>query len=277
MAVNYPVAFEKMSGTGNDFILIDNRTGLIPLADQAEFARLVCRRMFSVGADGLILLEECGEADFRWQFYNADGSVADMCGNGSRCAARFAFRHGIAGREMTFSTLAGIIAARVAPDDLTVSVRMPEPRDFRFDLSVTLDEHEFPVSYVNSGVPHAVLFVDGDVPVTVWGRSVRYDEAFEPEGSNVDFVWLKEDGIKVRTYERGVEKETMACGTGAVAAALMAAMQRGKESPVRVETSGGDVNIVYFDLQDGPVVKDVFLEGPTRVVCTGEITAEAVF
>ena len=276
MAVEFPIPFEKMSGAGNDFVLIDNRKGAVPLAEQADFARKVCRRMFSVGADGLILIEDCGEADFRWQFYNADGSVAEMCGNGSRCAARFAFRAGITGRDMTFSTLAGIISARVGEQEEIVSVKMTAPCDFRLGLSVTLDEKEYPVSFVNSGVPHAVIFVEGDVPVTLWGRSVRYDKQFEPAGTNVDFVWLKDDGLKVRTYERGIEGETMACGTGAVAAALYAAMQKGYESPVAVETFGGDTNTVYFDLQDGPVAKDVFLQGPTRLVCTGQITSEAL-
>lgn len=278
MAVEFPVAFEKMNGTGNDFILIDNRGGVVPLAEQAEFSRLISRRQFSLGADGVILLEDCGEADFRWQFYNSDGSVAEMCGNGSRCAARFAYRHGIAGPKMTFSTLAGIVEAEIGDKEHIVKVKLPDPVDFRLGLSIELDEQEFPLFYVNSGVPHVVIFVEHDeVPVKTWGRKIRYHELFEPKGTNVNFVQIKENNaIRVRTYERGVENETMACGTGNVAAALYSAMQKDMHSPIEVETYGGEKNKVYFDLQDGPVAQEVFLEGPTRLVCCGELNADAL-
>ncbi len=278
MDIQFPIAFEKMNGTGNDFIIIDNRSGVIPLEHQAEFARLICRRMFSVGADGLILIEDCDEADFRWQFYNADGSIAEMCGNGSRCAARFAWRHNIANQAMTFSTLAGIVAAEVGENESIVKVRLPDPVDFRTSLTVNLDEKDFPLFFVNSGVPHAVIFVDHDkIPVKSWGRKIRYHKLFEPKGTNVNFVQLKEENrIKVRTYERGVEDETMACGTGNIAAALYSAMQKGLRSPVTVETRGGEENLVYFDLHDGPTATNIFLEGPTRLVCSGELTPDSI-
>jgi len=279
MAITFPIAFEKMSGTGNDFIIIDNRTAGIPLEEQAELARRICRRMFSVGADGLILIEESALADFAWNFYNADGSVAEMCGNGSRCAARFAYRHKIAGRKMTFATLAGIVEAEISPEqEDIVRVKMTQPFDFRFDISLLIGDVERPVTYVNTGVPHAVIFVEeDDVPVKKWGRKVRFHQIFEPKGANANFVKLLPDGkLKVRTYERGVEDETMACGTGAVAAALFASMQKGMDSPVEVVTSGGDVLTIYFDLHDGPVAENIFLQGPTRLICTGNLTAEAL-
>jgi len=278
MAVSFPIAFEKMSGTGNDFVIIDNRTLGIPLAEQPDLARKICRRMFSVGADGLIFIEESTRADFRWDFYNADGSVAEMCGNGARCAARFAYRHKIAGKKMKIETLAGIIEAEICEEDEVVRVKMTQPFDFRLDLSLRLDDEERAVTYVNTGVPHAVIFVqEDDVPVKKWGRKVRFHELFEPRGSNANFVKILEDGkLKVRTYERGVEDETMACGTGAVAAALFACMLKGMESPVEVITSGGDTLTILFDLQDGPVVENVFLQGPTRLICTGNLTAEAL-
>ncbi len=279
MAITFPIAFEKMSGTGNDFIIIDNRTAGIPLEEQAELARRICRRMFSVGADGLILIEESALADFAWNFYNADGSVAEMCGNGSRCAARFAYRHKIAGRKMTFATLAGIVEAEISPEEEdVVRVKMTQPFDFRFDISLLIGDVERPVAYVNTGVPHAVIFVEEDeVPVKKWGRMVRFHQIFEPNGANANFVKLLPDGkLKVRTYERGVEDETMACGTGAVAAALFASMQRGMDSPVEVVTSGGDVLTIYFELHDGPVAENIFLQGPTRLICTGNLTAEAL-
>jgi diaminopimelate epimerase len=279
MAITFPIAFEKMSGTGNDFVIIDNRIAGIPLGEQADFARKICRRMFSVGADGLILIEESSIADFAWNFYNADGSIAEMCGNGSRCAARFAYRHKISGRKMTFATLAGIVEAEISPEEEdVVRVKMTPPFDFRLDISLQIGDEERPVAYVNTGVPHAVIFVqEDDVPVKTWGRKVRFHQIFEPKGANANFVKMLPDGrLKVRTYERGVEAETMACGTGAVASALFASMLKGMDSPVEVVTSGGDVLTIFFELQDGPVAENIFLQGPTRLICTGNLTAEAL-
>lgn len=276
--VSFPIPFEKMSGTGNDFVIIDNRLlGILP-EEQPELARKICRRMFSVGADGLIFIEDSTIADFAWNFYNADGSVAEMCGNGSRCAARFAFRHKIAGRKMQFETLAGIVVAEVGEEEAVVRVKLPPPRDFRLGLSLLIGEKERSVGYVDTGVPHAVIFVEeDDVPVETWGRMVRFHQLFEPRGANANFVRVLPDGrIKVRTYERGVEAETMACGTGAVASALFAAMQKGLPSPIEVITSGGEMLTVLFDLFDGPVAENVFLQGPARLICTGNLTAEAL-
>lgn len=278
MTVEFPVAFEKMSGTGNDFIIIDNRAGSIPFAAQAGFAARVCRRMFSVGADGLILLERSATADFRWQFYNADGSVAEMCGNGARCAARFAFRHGIAGRTMSFETLAGTIEAEIVGDDEEVRIRLTTPFDYRFNLAVDLDGEVHEASFVNTGVPHAVIFVDtNDVPVEKWGKTIRFHELFQPAGTNANFVRLLGlNTILARTYERGVEGETRACGTGAVASALMAAIHKGLVSPIEVQTSGGERLTIHFDLQAGREVQSVYLQGPARSIYSGIMTAEAL-
>lgn len=278
MAINFPVSFTKMSGAGNDFIVIDHRVSLIPEAEQAEFVRKVCRRMFSVGADGLILIENSELADFRWRFYNGDGSVAEMCGNGARCAARFAHSRGIAGASMSFETLAGIIKAEISDDD-SVRLRMTAPCDFKTDLSVVLDGQERILSFVNSGVPHAVIFMEeGDeVPVREWGKIVRFHPLFQPAGTNVNFVQkIGENTIRVRTYERGVEDETMACGTGAVASALFAVVSGMVQSPVAVITSGGERLTILFDLQDGPQAENVFLQGPARIIYEGNLTAEAL-
>ena len=278
MTLNFPIPFEKMNGTGNDFVVIDNRKQLIPLDKQQEFARKVCRRMFSVGADGLILIEKSETADFSWNFYNADGSVAEMCGNGSRCAARFAYRHKICGPKMSFDTIAGLIEAEIGENEEDVRVKMTQPFDFRMDLSLRLDDTEYPVTFVNTGVPHAVIFVgDGESPVKKWGRKVRFHEIFEPDGTNANFVTvLDKHRIKVRTYERGVEDETMACGTGAVASAIYAAMHKGMDSPIEVVTSGGYSLTIHFDLQDGPLVESVYLEGPTRIIYSGNLISEAL-
>lgn len=278
MAISFPIPFEKMSGTGNDFVVIDNREIGIPKHEQSGLARKICRRKFSVGADGLILIESSKSADFAWNFYNADGSEAEMCGNGARCAARFAYQHKIAGEKMKLETLAGIVEAEICEGNDIVKVRMPQPSDFRLELSLSLNDTEYPVTFVNTGVPQAVIFVEEDeVPVKTWGRKVRFHELFEPEGTNANFVKLLPDGrLKVRTYERGVEDETMACGTGAVAAALYGAMLKGLDSPIEVITSGNDTLTILFDLKDGPVVENVYLKGPTRLICTGNLTAEAL-
>lgn len=278
MALEFPIPFEKMSGTGNDFIIIDNRDNRIPKKEQPGFAKQVCRRMFSAGADGLILIENSDVVDFCWRFYNADGSVAEMCGNGARCAVRFAYRHGIAGRSMRFETVAGIIEGEIMDAEDNVRVLMTPPFDYRFDQRIHLDGVEHEVSFVNTGVPHAVIFVESeDVPVKIWGRKVRFHELFQPAGANANFVrLLGGNSILTRTYERGVEDETRACGTGAVASAIMASIHKGLVSPIEVRTSGGDVLTIHFDLEKGPEAQKVFLQGPARRIYSGNLTAESL-
>ncbi|MBU0944172.1 MAG: diaminopimelate epimerase [Proteobacteria bacterium] len=279
MDVKFPISFVKMSGTGNDFIIIDHRRPLIPIEALAEFASRVCRRMFSVGADGLILLENSDKADFSWRFYNANGSVAEMCGNGARCAARFAFAKKIAGKKMSFETLAGIIEAEILGDGEEVSLLMTPPFDFRTGLQVSLGGEERTISFMNSGVPHAVLFMDSgmEIPVKEWGHEIRFHELFQPAGANANFVQALADGtIRVRTYERGVEDETMACGTGAVASAIFAGIEGIATSPVKVLTSGGDQLTIIFELKEGPVAENVYLHGPARIIYEGQLTAESL-
>lgn len=206
-----PLPFTKMSGTGNDFILIDHRQQRIAREVMPEFARLVCRRRFSVGADGLIFIEDSDSADFKWLFFNADGSEAEMCGNGARCAARYAYIHGIAPAHMRFETIAGIIEANVSDKD--VSVLMTQPETFQLDLEIEVDGNPLQLDSVDTGVPHAVLFVDNyeGVDVCMLGSQIRHHQQFMPAGTNVNFVMPMDGGsFKVRTYERGVENETMA-------------------------------------------------------------------
>jgi diaminopimelate epimerase len=277
MKLDFPISITKMSGAGNDFIIIDHRAGFIPEPYQPQFAQLVCRHSFSVGADGLILIEDSATEDFEWRFYNKDGSVAEMCGNGARCAARFAWRRGIAGRKMRFTTLAGVIEAELIGEQEHVRIGMTEPFDYRDSMLIHLGESEKEVFFVNTGVPHAVVFVDSDnTPVEKWGRTLRYHEEFEPAGTNANFVKIIEDGqLLVRTYERGVEAETMACGTGVVAAAIVAARQGLAESPVDVTTSGGEQLVVQFRLEDTGVL-DVHLQGPARIIYEADLSAEAL-
>lgn len=273
----FPVPFTKMSGTGNDFLVIDHRRRFIPTEKQPDFTRMACRRMFSAGADGVILIEDSGDADFRWQFYNADGSVAEMCGNGARCAARFAFRTGICGRSMRFETIAGIIEAEVDEQE-NVRLQMTDPFDFRDNLHLEVKDRKLEASFINTGVPHLVTMVDNEnVPVKEWGRLLRFDPMFQPEGTNVNFVSLLESGeIKARTYERGVEDETRACGTGAVASAIIASIKKKISSPVTVITSGGERLTIEFARHERGRVDAVFLTGPARIIYQGELTAEAM-
>jgi len=277
MDIEFPVPFAKMSGTGNDFIVIDHRRSLVPQGEQENFVRKVCRRMFSVGADGVIFIENSEQADFSWKFYNADGSIAEMCGNGARCAARFAFAKGIADKKMSFETLAGIIEAEVMDDD-EISLLMTSPFDFRTGLEADLDGTAHAMSFMNSGVPHAVIFMDegAAIPVKKWGHEIRFHKLFQPEGTNVNFVQYLADGIRVRTYERGVEDETMACGTGAVAGAIFASASGKLDSPVTVTTSGGEKLTIVFDLQKDGTAENVHLQGPARIIYIGQLTAEAL-
>jgi len=279
---NFPIPFVKMSGTGNDFILIDHRKPLIEPASMSAFAAAVCRRKFSVGADGLILLENSEQADFRWRFFNADGSVAEMCGNGARCAARFAFMQGIAPAKMRFETLAGIIEAEVSGSD--VAVKMTDPTGLRLHQTVSVNNAPLALHSINTGVPHAVVFADNieEADVRGLGRAIRCHEAFSPAGTNVNFVQKRGDAFKVRTYERGVEDETLACGTGAAASAIIAALLGQAASPVEIITSGGDRLLILFALGEvktggtGTIVYNVFLKGPARMIYAGELNSEAL-
>lgn len=267
--MNERLSFYKMSGSGNDFIIIDNRFGLI--GEGAELARRLCPRKVSVGADGLILIEpsHLSGTDFKWRFYNADGSEAEMCGNGGRCAARFAYVHKIAGPQMVFETLAGLIRAEVT--DHRVKLEMGPPRALRTDIKLLTNQGEYVVHFINTGVPHAVHFVSelDKINVTDLGRSIRFHTEFQPAGTNVNFVQvLDRQDIAIRTYERGVEDETLACGTGSVAAALMAFLKHGVVSPVRVQTRGGEILDVYFKAEPWGI-NEVFLEGEAKIIYEG--------
>jgi len=271
-----PIFFKKMHGSGNDFILIDNREGKIRDSQGSDLAALLCRRKFGVGADGLIIIENSHRADFKWRFFNADGSKAEMCGNGGRCAARFACVTGIATRKLSFETEAGIIHADVKGS--TVKLQLSQLKDLKLDVPVKIPGKTLILHCLNTGVPHAVYFTPDleSVPIFEWGRLIRFDPCFQPAGTNADFVQISDrHNILVRTYERGVENETLACGTGAVASAILSACKDLTESPVKIKTQGGEVLTVYFHL-DGQKVRDVFLEGETVLVYSGEINTTAI-
>ncbi|RJP20489.1 MAG: diaminopimelate epimerase [Deltaproteobacteria bacterium] len=268
------IPFSKINGSGNDFLLIDNRGGLMEGIDRPAFASKVCDRSRSIGADGLILVEPSGSADFRWDFYNADGSRAEMCGNGGRCAARYAFARKIAGKAMAFETLAGTVRASVS--GRRVKLQMTRPAGLRLDRTLTLAGKRYTYSFLDTGVPHAVLFVTDleRVDVAGVGRGIRRHKAFAPRGTNVNFVTVRDGVVWARTYERGVEGETLACGTGAVASGILAAIRGLAAPPVAVRTSGGETLTIHFDAGRKDF-GEVFLEGDTSWSCDGKIFEEA--
>jgi len=276
------IHFYKMTGAGNDFIIIDNRKRIVDSDNCHDFIRGVCRRGVSVGADGLILIENDPEADFRWRFFNSDGSEPEMCGNAARCAARFAYLTGISDKpRMSFRTGAGIITAEIS--DTKVKVQMPVPGDLRRNMNVEAKGRSFTLDFINSGVPHAVCFLKDEkelesINIARFGRALRIHDDFQPDGTNVDFAIVENSHrLSIRTYERGVEGETLACGTGAIASALLAVVRGEAESPVEVLVRSGETLTISFKAITGSVpFIDVCLEGNALVVYEADLWSEAI-
>jgi diaminopimelate epimerase len=268
--VSMGIRFTKMSGLGNDFLVVDNRAGVLG-EDLAEFAKRHCRRRMNVGADGVLAIEHDSGADFRMRIINADGSEAEMCGNGARCAARFARVRGIAGQSMAFQTMAGLVHATV--DDETVTIGMGEVAPVRPPEELDAAGGRWTVNPIEAGVPHAIVFTNNltELDVDSIGRAIRQHEFFAPRGTNVDFVQvLGPQAIAVRTYERGVEAETLACGTGSIASAVVSHEVKGLAAgPIRVNVPGGLLT-VDFVKQNGRAT-DVRLSGDAVFVYEGEL------
>lgn len=265
------IDFFKMSGSGNDFILIDNRHISLPIKNIASFVQRVCAPKIAVGADGLILIEKSERVDFRWRFFNADGSEVDMCGNGGRCAARFAYLKGIAPEKMSFETGAGVIDAEVTGD--TVKLRLTDPHSLKIDETIDMEGKPMIVNSINTGVPHMVHFTDNLDTFDVFGagRKIRYHEHYRPAGTNANFVAVTDrHALRIRTYERGVEDETLACGTGSVAAALISAWKGMVESPVAVTVKSKEILTIHFEGTDTGFNR-VYLEGKADVVYEGRL------
>jgi diaminopimelate epimerase len=262
--------FTKMNGAGNDFVMLDNLDGALRL-EAGQIAGL-CDRHRGVGADGVLIVEPPGNgADFRMRYYNADGGEAEMCGNGARCFARFASR--LTGRQgaVRFETPAGVIRAEC--EGASVRLAMSEPRDLALDQWIEVGEGTVVAHSVNTGVPHVIVFVEEleKTDVRGLGAALRHHRHFAPKGTNVNFVQpTGSSSADVRTYERGVEDETLACGTGVVAAALILHEKHGAVSPIRVRVRGGDTLEVSFQ-KEGGLYRDVRLTGPADFVFDGEI------
>lgn len=266
------VSFTKMNGAGNDFVMLDNRQGTLSL-EIPQIAAL-CDRHRGVGADGVLIVEPAEKgADFRMRYYNADGGEAEMCGNGARCFARFAKRvAGVEKPQISFETQAGIIGADFEGE--LVRIVMSEPHSYVAPQNLEVDGRQVEVDFINTGVPHAVAFVEDVEKVNVFhdGAVLRHHAAFFPKGTNANFVEVVKPGdLIIRTYERGVEDETLACGTGVCAAALLHHVRTGAASPISVKVRGGDTLHVGFEKVDGGF-RNVTLTGPADFVFDGTIS-----
>lgn len=267
------VPFYKMQGCGNDFVIIDNREAKVPENAMAEWAEKVCARAFGVYADGLFFLEESEDPglDYRWHFYNSDGSRAEMCGNASRCAGKLAHAIGLAPANHVFGTDAGPIKANVlldGPDAGRVKVQLTPPNDTQTDITLDIDDQPLIVHYSDTGVPHVVVFVDDVQAVDIMdlGPKIRYHDQFAPAGTNVNFAQvIDKNTMLLRTYERGVEAETYACGTGAAATQLLANKLGLTDSHADLTTTGNEVLTIF--LEDD----NVFLQGAAELTFKGQL------
>ncbi|MBF0490696.1 MAG: diaminopimelate epimerase [Candidatus Omnitrophica bacterium] len=275
------IPFVKMVGAGNDFIVID------PIAnfDYVKFTQAVCARQTGIGADGVLIFDNSSKSDYQMRIINADGSEAEMCGNGARCMAAYIVAKSKPTKKLFgMDTLAGEVLAEVHGEE--VRVRLSDPKDYMSALNITVAGQKMSVDYIDTGVPHTVVFVEGlqEVDVNSLGRLIRNHLRFAPRGTNVNFVEIAspETGksgnsmVAVRTYERGVEAETLACGTGSVAAALISYLhthpnvKEQKEASMKVLTASKEVLDVTFDLHEGHKIDNVWLKGTAKVIAKGE-------
>jgi diaminopimelate epimerase len=255
------IKFTKMVGTGNDFVVISGR----PSGNLSRLAKILCDRKFGIGADGLLLLDKCRNLGLRMRIFNADGSEAEMCGNGARCAAFF----NVMPKTRLF-TLAGAIDAEVSGNQ--VKIQLTAPQDIKLDIPLIINGRLLKANFIDTGVPHVVIFVNGidGIEVKRLGGMIRNHEKFLPRGTNVNFVEEKgKNLIQVRTYERGVEDETLACGTGSTAAALIFAFKKNLDNLIKVQTQSGQILKISFQKKNGEF-KKVWLAGGVKIVYKGE-------
>ncbi|MDX9757806.1 MAG: diaminopimelate epimerase [Bacteroidota bacterium] len=300
------IPFTKAHGAKNDFVIVDDRARRLDDTCRREFAQRSAHRRTGIGSDGTIFIENSETCDFRMAFYNPDGSVGSMCGNGGRCAALYAFVRGIAPAEMRFTVLERIYTAHILPDtsppdadacrpdadacrmeQAHVRLSFPRPLEIELGLTLTTELGVITAAYVDNGAPHLVIFTD-DLPASLHaafddldmervGALLRHHERFAPRGCNVNVLEpMSDDTIRIRTFEKGVEAETWACGTGTLAAGMIAQHRLGAPPPVRLRTHGDDLLVVHFlpdsnVLPDAPeyYARDLALEGPAVLVFDG--------
>lgn len=264
------IPFWKMHGAGNDFILVDDRKLSFPGSDRTWMESVMNRRT-GVGSDGMILIQPSDNSDFRMRFFNPDGREAEMCGNGARCVARLAHEIGVAAEHMVIDTVAGPVTAKAIEQDICLG--MTEPFDWVVEDHIETDAGTVTYSFVNTGVPHVIVKVDdvSSVSLPEEGAAIRHHERFAPAGANANFVQVLDDQhLRIRTYERGVECETLACGTGMVAACLTLARLGHVKAPVTITCASDTDILVNFELtEDG--ANNVTMFGPAAYVFTGEL------
>lgn len=270
------IPFFKLHGCGNDFVAIDNRDLNLTRDLMPVWAQAICQRATGIGADGLFFLAvdaERRDVDYVWDFYNADGSRAEMCGNGARCAAWIAVHLGLAGHEHVIGTDAGPVHASVVPNATRVRVQLTTPTDLRFHIPLTVENQTYDAHFINTGVPHTVLLVPrvDAIDVPNLGRIIRHHSLFAPAGTNVNWIEIQNrNQVRLRTYERGVEAETSACGTGACASVAVAHYLGLVETQVKVMTSGSEILTVSLHQNS------IYLEGETALVFSGELYPSAL-
>ena len=264
--------FWKYSGAGNDFILIDDRDESFPIKNKILISKL-CRRRLGIGADGIILLQNSKSSNFRIRIFNSDGSEAEMCGNGLRCAAKFLY-HVIGLQDFyIIETINYTPRVSYCGDDVIASMAPPE--NILLSQKVFFENQSFRVDTINTGVPHAVIFMDDieNIDLKHIGKGIRYHEKFQPCGVNVNIAECCSNGkIKMRTYERGVEDETLSCGTGATAVAIAATFNKNRTPPIDIITRSGDILKIDFNLNNN-AVDNVSICGPVCLVYHGFLTS----
>ena len=267
------INFTKAVASGNDFIILDNRKDALrdKISDFGEFAKFSCKRKYSVGADGVLVLEDSGKADFKMRIFNPDSSEVTMCGNGIRASALYAYTKKWCASSMKIETGAGILEAQIKNN--SIFVKMTPPKAIKLDQNIGVGKTIMAVHSVNTGVPHVIHFVENieKYPVDVMGGKIRFHKIFEPEGTNADFVQIQDKTtIRVRTYERGVEDETLACGTGVVASAVISHLTKGVIEPVKAITKSKEILKVHFKKEHNHF-QDVYLEGKAEIAYEGGI------
>ena len=269
------INFTKMTGAGNDFIVVN--ASEIKGLDAKQLTAKICDRTNGVGADGLLILDKSSKADYKMRIINADGSEAEMCGNGARCMVAYIIaQNNVHKKTLSMDTLAGIVEGEVQGD--LIKVHLSDPKDYNANIAINVNDRKLKVSYIDTGVPHAVVYVDeiNNINVHDIGRIIRNHEHFKPRGTNVNFVeQLDRDLVAVRTYERGVEDETKACGTGSVASGIVTYLKANPSihskigAKMNVRTKSGEILEVSFDIKNNKI-SNVWLKGSAKFVARGE-------
>jgi len=271
------IPFIKMNGCGNDFVIIDNRSKIVSEKNLIDFARKICKRKVSVGADGLLIIENSLKYNFKMRLFNSDGTEGEMCGNGARCIAKYAFLEGIANKKMIFETLAGKICAEVKYKYIGIELPNVKINEIIKDKQITVNGKNYVYSYLFLGVPHCVIFLKENLPeeyLFKLGRKIRFNKKHFPKGTNVNFVKVENNNtLFVKTYERGVEEITLSCGTGSLSSAIISSFDKNVNPPIKVKTKGGTLTIDFT--RNKNIFKNILLLGDVKIIARGELLPQS--